>query len=135
MKEYLRDEEVKKSILMMYELAGDNDLKYYEAIQKIIDYISDLENLSDKYEEEHNTTFKEWQEAIKENERLKLNHKQLKDIEKMAISNSKLIKEKDDYKTRIEKAVEYIKVNNSEWKWSMFGRDDLLNILNGRSDE
>ena len=36
---------------------------------------------------------------------------------------------------RIEKAVEYIKVNNSEWKWSMFGRDDLLNILKGEEKE
>ncbi len=68
-----------------------------------------------------------------ENERLKLNHKQLKDIDKIAISNSKLIKEKEDYKQRIEKAVEYLeKPYRDDFDYS---RAELIDILNGRSDE
>ena len=49
-----------------------------------------------------------------------------------------------DYKSRIEKAVEYIKENKSYWEeWHYDGTDIdiendinyILNILNGRSDE
>lgn len=48
---------------------------------------------------------------------------------------SDLINEKNDYKLRIEKAVEYIEKNDyhymNEYALKRF-RNDLLNILNGR---
>ena len=39
-----------------------------------------------------------------------------------------------DYKSKIEKAVEYIK-NCPEYLWANVNTKELLNILNGRSDE
>lgn len=51
-------------------------------------------------------------ELQQENERLKLNHKQLKDIEKMAISNSKLIQENERLK-------EANKILEENWKHYM----------------
>lgn len=75
--------------------------------------------------------------------------KELKEkVEYLELENEKYEHDKKDLIYQIEyyqkankiliknkiKAVEYVKVNNSEWKWSMFGRDDLLNILNGSGE-
>ena len=57
-------DEVKKEILMMYELVGDNDLKYYEAIQNIIDYIAELENETYKLTELWNKEVDKRRKAI-----------------------------------------------------------------------
>lgn len=45
-------DKVKKEILMMYELAGDKKLTYYDAIQNIIDYIAELEKENSLLKEE-----------------------------------------------------------------------------------
>ena len=39
----MNNEEIKKAILTMYELAKDKDVYYYEQIQVLIDYIAELE--------------------------------------------------------------------------------------------
>lgn len=82
----------------------------YEAYQKLLksgyfvlcdkDYITNLQELCDKYEEEHSTTFNYWKQLIKE-----------------------------DYKSRCEKAIEYIKDN----LYYCVDNDDtnLINILKG----
>lgn len=47
---------------------------------------------------------------------------------------SDVYEELEDYKSRCEKAAEYIKqLEHSEW--ITFGRKILLDILNGRSDD
>lgn len=97
-----------QSISDFYKL--DNALKYYldrHKAQILLDYITNLQEentelkkLADKYEEEHNTTFNYWKQLIKE-----------------------------DYKSRCEKAIEYIKDN----LYYCVDNDDtnLLNILKG----
>ena len=55
---------------MLAEMQQAKD-KLQKDYQEAVDKIEELKLLCDKYEEEHNTTFKTWQEAIKENERLK----------------------------------------------------------------
>lgn len=106
-------DKVKHEIFMMYDLAGDKDLIYYEAIQRIIDYIADLEQ---------------------ENERLKT---KTKEQSLLLIDYQDMEQKLEDYKSRIEKAVEYIKEHSSNGEHFMewFECTELLNILNGRSDE
>jgi chromosome segregation ATPase len=72
-----------------------------------------------------------------ENERLKLNHKQLKDIEKIALSNSKLIKEINVYKSRIDKAIDklYCYGEIFDGKVLQQFQQDMLNILQGEDNE
>ena len=60
--------ETSQEMLAEMQQAKDKLQKDY---QEAVDKIEELKLLCDKYEEEHNTTFKTWQEAIKENERLK----------------------------------------------------------------
>lgn len=47
---------------------------------------------------------------------------------------SDVYEELEDYKSRIEKAVEYIRYC-PEYLWANVNTKELLNILNGRSDE
>lgn len=99
----------------------------------LIDYITNLQQenerlkeLCDKYEEEHSTAFNLW---------------------KMKMEEMPTYEEKEDYKSRIEKAVEYIE-NNSlydeildydyeenpyiSYTTDEYVKDNLLNILNGK---
>ena len=103
------NDEIKHEIFMMYDLAGDKDLIYYVAIQRIIDYIADLEQ---------------------ENEDLKGR------LENAVADCNLRLQEFKDYKSRIEKAVEYIEeARKQDFMWSPIFMKELLDILNGRSDE
>ena len=122
-------DKVQKEILMMYELAGDKDLKYYEAIQRIIDYIAELEQDFEEEKRINQEDLKLIDELQQENERLKEN----------AIHNDKVVDKAGwnemDYKTRNEKAIEYIEWSNYEMvndnKKFFNYLDKLLNILRG----
>ena len=78
-----------------------------------------LKELCNKYEEEHNTTFQEWQQ---QNERLKFK------IDSWQSYSHEL----EDYKSRCEKAIELI--NNTTINCEGIAEDllvDVLNILQG----
>lgn len=75
--------------------------------------------------------------TLKEYEQLTLNHKQLKDIEKMAISNSNLMQENKQLKARIDKAIEcieYYAIENEDYT-KIYNNEEieLLQILKGES--
>ena len=76
----------------------NQDIK--DTLQDKLDYIGHLKELCDKYEEEHSSEFKTWKDE----------RQQLR-----------------DYKSRNEKAIEYIKENNCPDPYCL--TDDLLNIL------
>lgn len=86
-----------------------------DEINKLLDYITNLQEenerlkeLCDRYEEEHSTTFEYWKHLIKE-----------------------------DYKSRNEKAIEYVEHH----KFNKFGdidcgeAEEIINILNGDDEE
>ena len=101
-----------KGILDKCKRQIKNDLDYrvspYQQKQ-LLDYITNLQQ---------------------ENKELKKN--KLTPDELANLLNQELIKQRDDYKSRVEKAVEYIKINFVE---DIITVKTLLNILNGRSDE
>lgn len=118
-------------------LKGENqDIK--DTLQDKLDYIGHLKELCDKYEEEHNTKFNEWVFDKRENEKL---------TQGVTLLTNKLIdmtKEKEDYKSRNKKAIEYINQNKhlsmfadcrepeEEWNYDLeINPRELLNILNG----
>lgn len=73
----------------------------------------ELKKLCDKYEEEHNTTFKEWQKDIQAN--------------KEAIEYiNKFWKEKSYYES-VENCLKFATMNE-------FEKEDLLNILEGKNE-
>lgn len=117
---------MKKSISdILWELIPHEN-KYVITEKDLLDYIT---NLQQAVKDTKETADDMLYELNEENERLK---DDLKGQENLAMAFSKT---SHDYYQRIEKAVEYIKVNNSEWKWSMFGRDELLNILGGEDND
>ena len=96
----------------------NQDIK--DTLQDKLDYIGHLKELCDKYEEEHNTKFNEWVFDKRENERL---------TQGVTLLTNKLIdmtKEKEDYKLRNKKAIEYIEIGLANEKEA----EELLNILN-----
>jgi DNA repair exonuclease SbcCD ATPase subunit len=148
----------------------------YKNRKILLDYITNLEQenerlkqLCDKYEEEHNTTFNEWKETItdkyqtlkdlqEENERLKENNKKktsrcternhrIRSCQRIIERRNKKISKLEDYKSRNEKAIEYIKQNSKcggsfidnkfviEYIDEIFNGMELLNILNGDDEE
>lgn len=132
----------------------------YKELEDLKEENQRLKNLCDKYEEEHNTTFKLWKmkmeemptyeekiEMQKENQRLKEENNKLINeptIMKMSRIDSVVAniyrnhKEQEDYKSRCEKAIEYIKEKQKiQYKFALshIECDDLLNILNGGKDK
>lgn len=85
-----------------------------EDLHLLLSYIEQLENLCNKYEQEHKTTFKIWKEDIKKLKQLENNR---------------------------DKAIEYIKEKTTDDEGNDLGYSDnidyeiLLNILKGDSDE
>lgn len=128
---------MKDKIKEILECFSSPDINFSEMLfnrdERLLDYITNLQEenhrlkeLCDKYEEEHSTTFNLWKTNIIEN----------------VPALSDMQEQLEDYKTRNEKAIEYIK-NNVEkddngcgvW-WYGFGyyqeaKDELLNILQG----
>lgn len=104
----------------------NQDIK--DTLQDKLDYIGHLKELCDKYEEEHNTKFNEWVFDKRENERL---------TQGVTLLTNKLIdmtKEKEDYKSRNEKAIELIAkeflcYDNESDEYIQGKR--AINILNG----
>ena len=77
----------------------------------------ELEELCDKYEEEHKTTFKIWQKDIKENQKLKQqleylkNNEYLNQVKWERDYNEKLV---EDLNNRIDKVIEYLEEPNRD---------------------
>ena len=99
---------------------------------KLLDYITNLQNLCDKYEEEHYTTFKEWRKGYCRLKELcdkgQLDCKN-EEYFNMAQQNMKLV-------LIIDKAIEYIKGMPDEMEYHGLLYDNkekklLLNILQG----
>lgn len=105
-----------------YKYRNNNGIRYKEIeaweIELLLNYITNLQKenvnlkeLCDKYEEEHNTAFKLWTMKMEE----------MPDYE-----------EKIKYKSRNEKAIEYIEERkNLNWYADGVFVYELLNILNG----
>lgn len=97
-----------------------------------------LKELCDKYEEEHSTTFEEWQKAIKENESLHTRIKTIKRRRKAQTAKMRKYREEItnkqnsivDYKSRNKKAIEYINTH-----YLNANEPELLNILQGEDKE
>ena len=87
-----------KEILRNCEKAINEASGYNNTTDKILDYITNLQQEINKLTAESTEWESKYYDLQQENERLKLNHKQLKDIEKMATSNSKLIQENEKLK-------------------------------------
>ena len=121
---------------------GKNVFPDYDEIYKRYDKLKkenkQLKDLCDKYEEEHSTKFNEWVFDKRENERL---------TQGVTLLTNELIdmtKEKEDYKSRNEKATEYINHENfkrtilvgvSTKKYTRNILDNVLNILRGVDKE
>lgn len=92
-----------------------------EKLNQLLDYITNLKHTEDLY----NQLLKDYDELQYENERLK---EKINEV----VNKQQLLEEKFNYKSRIEKAVEYIE---DKMELTKECPQDLLNILNGRSDE
>ena len=105
-----------------------------DEIKTLLDYITNLQHTEDLY----NQLLKDYDDLQQENERLK--EKSINEVLKndfdMCVKDlkkaNKKIEKLEDCKSRIEKAVEYIKTRIDS---SKAGKWELLDILNGRSDE
>lgn len=64
------NDEIKEILQMLEAMASNDDIAFLpKQASLLLDYITDLQQLCDKYEEEHNTTFKEWQKDIQANKK------------------------------------------------------------------
>ena len=122
---FLFGDEVDKLTNYITNLQQENqDIK--DTLQDKLDYIGHLKELCDKYEKEHNTKFNEWVFDKRENERL---------TQGVTLLTNKLIdmtKEKEDYKLRNKKAIEYINENWGHWCSNHFKyATETIDILNG----
>ena len=98
--------EIKKPNIII-DIKDDANIKDY--ITNLQQENEKLKELCDKYEE-HNTAFKLW---------------------KMKMEEIPIYEEKEDYKSRIDKAIEYIEEKGR----LKYNPDELINILRGDSDE
>ena len=133
----------------------------YKELEDLKEENQRLKNLCDKYEEEHNTTFKLWKmkmeemptyeekiEIQKENQRLKEeNNKLINEPTTMKMSRIDSVvaniyrnhREQENYKSRCEKAIEYIKdsgitflnLANQRCFCNNNCADKIITILNG----
>lgn len=129
-------DEIKETIDYVFSLAyGECFSDEREDIKKAEDYITNLQEenkrlkeLCDKYEEEHSTRFNDWVFDKRENERLKeINKEQANHL----ISKDNLSYE--DYKSRNEKAIEYI--GNGNIGIPRKTRNKFISILKGEDKD
>jgi NAD-dependent DNA ligase len=150
--------EIKKIDALLFYLIHTDRLKQEEK-QYIVDYITILQQLEQEHKkingelrEENNkleialqNIQEDYDRRIKEIDVLKkeLNNKEFVFVgtaqNKTRDFIKNLVKEKNDYKSRCEKAIEYMKKNgfidiNDYWKIVKFYKD-LLNILQNGSEE
>lgn len=117
-REYLRQKSMIVHIEKTNDFAVDVYLKEedYNKLLQILDKEKQnerLKELCNKYEEEHNTTFKMWEKDLKNFE-----HEKNREL-----------------KSRIDKAVEYINWNYNHYRLSKVFNDKILNILQGSDKE
>ena len=130
------------------ELHIKNDIDLLPENQKtVLDYITNLKQELEIMVKDDERSQETIIKLSKENERLKEREKELSYHLCLYSSEETLLKQIDDYKSRIEKAVEYIMSELvDEWSIKNDGCVDgsdlpvnaitpILNILNGRSDE
>ena len=138
--DYLKNDDY--SPVFVDEGCDDTPYKLFDEIEVklLLDYITNLQKEIQKKEAMYDSLAVDYRLAQEENERLKIKcdflvGKKLAEIDK----NAKQIKikaiEHEDYKSRVEKAVEYIKDRFDEDKgvW-IIDCYDLLNILQNGSD-
>ena len=114
-----------------------DDTTYKPTISRrklLLDYITNLQQIEQDHKETNATLMSELAKLEEENERLK-NHIQ-------NIPYRKVVREKEDYNSRCEKAIEYLKSYNTDFEHCRFNEapislrelGDLLNILQNGSD-
>lgn len=129
---YKNDE---KAIINGNRLTTPAMLDYIET-KEILDYITNLQEELEEQKRIEQADFKIIQNLEEENERFK------NDIEDISVSHFSLFKRYEDYKSRCEKAVEYIKEHiriDDEYPAYMEmlveEKNELLNILTGGDKE
>lgn len=122
-------------------LAFLEDIDTQKKVKKVADYITNLEECHKNMFDINLENDKLIWDLQNENEKLKdtLNKIMASDGEKTTPVLD-LIKEKEDYKSRSQKAIEYInehetRYNNNYYFEDFTSTNELLDILNGRSDE
>ena len=110
--------------------------KLQDTLKDREEYITHLEELSNKYEEEHSTTFEEWKKEI---EKYQLELEKADSITQSCIFQGKqeseisfrnCLNKMTDYKTRIDTAIEYIEKHY--WGVDGFGDiEEVKKILSG----
>ena len=107
----------------------------YNDVKILLDYITNLQQAVKNTKETADDMLYELNE---ENERLKT---KTKEQSLLLIDYQDMEQKLEDYKSRIEKAVAYIKeqykwIEESDERWQpVLDNKKILNILNGRSDE
>ena len=130
----MKDDEIKEKLKLIdgfFNKAWACDLD--EVYHAVIDTITNLQHIKDLY----NQLLKDYDELQQENERLQINLGLKQFIKHTDMNFCKLEDELEDYKSRCEKAVEYMNntFNIREVKDMFDIMNKLEDILNGRSDE
>ena len=100
----------------------DYDYKIkYSALESLLSYMEQLENLCNKYEQEQKTTFKIWKEDIKKSKQLENNRDKAIDY----LEKSKL--------NQLDTHCKYLHIDFDAEKIENI--DELIDILKGDSDE
>lgn len=128
-----------------YEYHQVNDLRLdgYHS-QLLLDYITNLQQQTEEYQKALDETMSEKMDLQQENERLKEENKRIfskVNDDELLISNAMNYAEAQDYKSRCEKATEYIKQLEEDYtdydgeviigEIGSHCKDNLLNILKG----
>lgn len=117
---------------------NDECYLYFGDYNKLKDYITNLQEEKEDLENRLENAVADCNLRLQENERLK------NDVEDISCSHFSLFKSYEDYKSRIEKAVEYIDRETGKGIYeSGYGRgtaitickEHLLNILQNGSDD
>ena len=123
---------IKKQILMLYDLAGDKDIKYYEGIQEIIDYIAELEESNKEWE----MIFDTFSQRPYAHKYLEQKRKELGNDKIIGLDSEMIYEDYYNLQNRIDKAIQFI--DNKEYYVTLHydnGEEDrkqeLLDILKG----
>ena len=111
------------------------DIRFeYKDIKLLLNYITNLQELCNKYEEEHKTTFKEWQKDIQENEYLKLSNPEM-NIEHFRIinENKRKIDNLRKQNKELQQENERLKLELSGYREAILRNDELLGLQDYKS--
>ena len=110
----------------------------WRELKVLLDYITNLQEENDNLKNIISSVKEDFLNANNELTNLQQENERLKEKINEVVNKQQLIEEKFNYKSRIEKAVEYIKadyINGLVDGLSWLEVQELVKILNGRSDE